>query len=173
MNLCSAIYRILVCCVADLLECGRLKTTVDQHAVRVSKRCNRASAQLGKIFQRLRKIWVFEQKMQNLPMLYFFGSFFIFYFFCFLACFVCAQLLNRNIGCAKKITFRKSAFSTTQAGCLVHKQVYQAELSMLSAVRKLSQGSVSSVWLSASLLSFPKLCLSSGYLQSRHHNSCP
>ena len=45
--------------------------------------------------------------MHNLPLFYLFGSLFE-TFWCFLALFVCAKLLNRNIGRAKQIVFRKS-----------------------------------------------------------------
>ena len=47
-------------------------------------------------------------KMYTLPLFYLFWV--LFHVFCwFLAHFVYAKLLNRNIGCVKKFTFRKSA----------------------------------------------------------------
>ena len=49
-----------------------------------------------------------NEKMHNLPLFYIFGSL-LKKCCCFLALFVCAKLLNQNIGRAKQIVFRKSA----------------------------------------------------------------
>ena len=77
---------------------------------RVSKRCDRATARLRKIFQRLRKIWVFERKKtQFIKILPFLGPF-VFFVVDVLDHFVCAKLPGRNFGRAKKFAFRKSGF---------------------------------------------------------------
>ena len=64
-----------------------------------------ATIRSRKIFQGLRKIWVFECKNAQFTTVLPFLSFFILWF---LAHFVCAKLLDRNIGRAKKIAFKKS-----------------------------------------------------------------
>ena len=53
------------------------------------------------------KFGFLNEKMHNLPLFYLFGT--LFKKNCvFLSLFVCAKLLNRDIGRAKKIAFRKS-----------------------------------------------------------------
>ena len=54
-------------------------TQILRGTIRVSKRCNRATARLRKNFQRLRKIWVFERKNAQLTTVSpFLGQFSIF-----------------------------------------------------------------------------------------------
>ena len=55
----------------------------------------------AKIFRHCARLWLLNAKMHNLPLLYLFWVIFNL-FCCFLAHFVCAKLLNRNIGRAKK-----------------------------------------------------------------------
>ena len=55
------------------------------------------------------KIWVLTEKCTIITVFTFFRSFFQQKNVGFLALFVCAEVLNRNIGRAKKNTFRKSA----------------------------------------------------------------
>ena len=62
----------------------------------------------AKFFRDCARFGFLNEKMHNLPLFYLFGSLFK-KICCFLALFVCAKLLNRNIGRAKQIVFRKSA----------------------------------------------------------------
>ena len=62
----------------------------------------------AKFFRDCARFGFLNKKMHNLPLFYLFGSLFK-KICCFLALFVCAKLLNRNIGRAKQIVFRKSA----------------------------------------------------------------
>ena len=64
----------------------------------------------AKFFRDRARFGFLNAKMHNLPLFYLFWV--IFRKIClFLAHFVCAKLSNRNIGRAKKIAFRKSAFT--------------------------------------------------------------
>ena len=65
----------------------------------------------AKFFRDCARFCFLNKKMHNLPLFYLFGSLFK-KICCFLALFVCAKLLNRNIGRAKQIVFRKSASCT-------------------------------------------------------------
>ena len=76
----------------------------------------------AKIFRDCARFGFFNKKMHNLPLFYLFGSLFK-KICCFLALFVCAKLLNRNIGRAKQIVFRKSVHwvtATNKNNCLSH-----------------------------------------------------
>ena len=74
---------------------------------RASKSCDHATAQSRKSFQRLRKIWVLNAKMHNLPLVHLFWV--SFQFLCwFLGYLICAKLWNGNIGRAKQFAFRRS-----------------------------------------------------------------
>jgi len=97
----------LVLRVADYTILPKVTICFDQDgfldsALRVSKRCDRATARSRKIFQRSRKILFFECKNAQfttvLPFLGHFPKMCL-----FLAHFVCAKLSNRNIGRAKKM----------------------------------------------------------------------
>ena len=104
-----------ICATARSHRCTFYKLWVSGGALgaehvstRVSKSCDRATVRLRNFFQRLRKIWVFDRK--NVQFIFFnlFGVLFVFFFYV-LDHFVCAKLLGRNFGRAKKFAFRKSA----------------------------------------------------------------
>jgi len=97
-----------VCAKLSGRNFGRANKLSFRKSARVSKRRNRATVRSRKFFQRLHKILVFERKnAQFIKCLPFFGPFCI--FLDVLDHSVCARLLGRDFGTAKKIAFRKSA----------------------------------------------------------------
>ena len=74
---------------------------------RVSKRCNRATVQISKTIQRLRKIWVFEREnAQFITILPFWGKF-CNYFVVFFPILFAQNFLTQILVAQKNMTVRK------------------------------------------------------------------
>ena len=96
--------------IGSLSKCDKLIAVI---CVRQSEFLKGATVWLHQIFQRLRKIWVFERTNAQFTTVLPFLDHFKFFMLVFGIFFFCAKLLNRKIGRAKKFYFRKSGDSLT------------------------------------------------------------